>query len=240
MYCNGDTNDFGDLTLHRATEADFDDIVQFLMSDFLFTEPLNRSINLTQSDAINLFRELTKTGITSSLSYLLRTRTGKIIALRLASILDRPEKDNPDANEVVNNNNNNVNNNNVTNNIHSQNANAAKITRILSELEDKIWILVNPRIKRLLCWVVISVDSHFTRRGLARKLLEYRLDEAELMGCQGCITEASAFNSQQLFRKLGYELLHEIKHCEWLDENGKQIFRCDDATNSIELVYRPF
>ncbi|VDM42731.1 unnamed protein product [Toxocara canis] len=233
MDCN-DSNDFGELILLRATESDLVDIIDFLMSDFLFNEPLNKSINLTKDDASNLFKELSQVGIASSLSYLLRTPSGKIAALRLASILDRPEKENVRASEGTNENNN------VVSNVAPVNDNAAKITKILSELENKIWILVNPRIKRLLNWVVISVDRKYTRRGLARKLLTYRLDEAQLMGCQGCITEASAFKSQQLFNKLGYELIHEIRHDEWLDETGKQIFVCDDGTKCIQLVYKGF
>uniref|UniRef100_A0A0M3IX83 N-acetyltransferase domain-containing protein n=1 Tax=Ascaris lumbricoides TaxID=6252 RepID=A0A0M3IX83_ASCLU len=86
--------DFDDLLLQRATESDLNDIVNFLMRDFLHNEPLNKSIHLTESDADNLFIGLSQAGIASSLSYLLRTPCGKIAAVRLASILDRPEKEN--------------------------------------------------------------------------------------------------------------------------------------------------
>lgn len=47
--------DFDDLLLQRATESDLNDIVNFLMRDFLHNEPLNKSIHLTESDADNLF-----------------------------------------------------------------------------------------------------------------------------------------------------------------------------------------
>uniref|UniRef100_A0A915C4T4 aralkylamine N-acetyltransferase n=1 Tax=Parascaris univalens TaxID=6257 RepID=A0A915C4T4_PARUN len=229
-----ETPDFDNLLLQRATEADLNDIVNFLMRDFLYNEPLNKSIDLTESDADNLFIGLSQAGIASSLSYVLRTPSGKIAAVRLASILDRP------GNENLNTNEGNNDNNNTVTNTAPLNDNAAKITKILSELENKIWILVNPRIKRLLNWLIISVDHKYVRHGLATKLLTYGLDEARLMGCQGCITEASALKSQRLFKKLGYETIHEIKHNEWLDESGKQIFKCDDGTNSIELVYKGF
>lgn len=47
--------DFGDLCVQRVTEADFDDIVKFLRTDFLHNEPLNRSINLAVEDTKGLF-----------------------------------------------------------------------------------------------------------------------------------------------------------------------------------------
>uniref|UniRef100_A0A0R3S5V6 N-acetyltransferase domain-containing protein n=1 Tax=Elaeophora elaphi TaxID=1147741 RepID=A0A0R3S5V6_9BILA len=184
--------DFKGLSIHRVTEADFNDVKKFLLVDFLYNEPLNRSVSLNAEDSDAI-------GIASSLSYVLRAPDGEIAALRLAAIHDRPEE----------------------------------------EHEDQIWILINPRVKRLVLWSVISVRKDFTRRGLAEKLLCYKLDEARQMGCQGCFAEASAFKSQSLFEKIGYEKIHEVKHAEWLDDKGQQIFQCDDSTDSIQLVFKP-
>lgn len=234
--------DFGDLSVQRVTEADFDDIIKFLRTDFLHNEPLNRSINLAVEDTKGLFDDLVHSGIASSLSYSLRARDGQIAALRLVAILDRPETNYPSKDDGAppwNNNAPSDNNNTIAVATTQLTHKAQMIANIIGELENKIWILVNPRLKRLLSWTIISVDKNFTRRGLAGKLLSYNLDEAKLMGCQGCVAEASAFKSQQLFKKLGYEAIHEIKHEEWLDENGMQIFKCDDSTKSIQLVFKP-
>ncbi|OZC10747.1 hypothetical protein X798_02170 [Onchocerca flexuosa] len=200
--------EFNGLSMQRVTKTDFDGIKKFLLTDFLYNEPLNRSVNLSAEDSDELFNaapvnplhliELVDVGIASSLSYILQTPDGKIVALRLASILDRPAEEHP----------------------------------------SEIWILINPRLKRLLLWSVISVHKDYTRSGLAKKLLCYKLHEAKQMGCQGCISEASSFKSQLLFKKLGYETIHELKHGDWLDDRGQQIFQCDDSTNSIHLVFK--
>lgn len=65
-----------------------------------------------------------------------------------------------------------------------------------------MWILINPRLRRLLLWSVISVRKDYTRHGYAEKMVAYKLDEARQMGCQGCVAEASAFKSQSVFFNL--------------------------------------
>jgi GNAT superfamily N-acetyltransferase len=94
-------------------------------------------------------------------------------------------------------------------------------------------------VHRLLYWIVLSVDGTFKRRGIARKLLTLNLDKARQLGCQGAVTEASAFNSQQLFNKLGYETLKEIYHKDWTSDDGRRIFNCKDGTEKIILCYKP-
>ncbi|CAG9534279.1 unnamed protein product [Cercopithifilaria johnstoni] len=191
--------DFNELSIHRVTETDFDDVKKFLLADFLYNEPLNRSVNLNAEDSDELFSDLTNRGIASSLSYVLRAPDGEIAALRLATILDRPEE----------------------------------------EHQSQIWFLINPRLNRLLLWSIISVHKNYTRRGFALKMLCYKLDEAIQMGCQGCIAEASSFKSQLLFKKIGYEKIYEVKHSNWLDDRGQQIFKCDDSTDSVQLFFKP-
>lgn len=106
----------------------------------------------------------------------------------------------------------------------------------------------------LLSWLIISVDQSFTRRGIAHKLLTYQLEEAKQIGCQGLITTASAFNSQQvrhiltstvyplfqLFKKLGYDEVHAVQLADWKDKDGNQIFKCLDRTSKASLVMKLF
>ncbi|MCP9259754.1 Gnat family protein [Dirofilaria immitis] len=166
----GDT-DFKELSIQRVTEADFDCVKKFLLIDFLHNEPLSRSINLTAEDSNELFNELINVGIASSLSYILRAPDGKIAALRLASILDRPDEVYPsEHNEMSTNKNATIDSNNRTSAktmIFSPKAQI--IADILHELESKVWILINPRLKRLLLWSIVSVHKDYTRRGLAEK-----------------------------------------------------------------------
>ncbi|EFO16199.2 acetyltransferase [Loa loa] len=233
--------DFNGLSIHRVTATEFDCVKKFLLTDFLYNEPLNRSINLKAEDSDELFNDLVNVGIASSLSYILRGPDGEIVALRLTSILDRPKEEHHNEDNELSTRNKSVasdNSSRTATKVRRYCPRAQIIVDILQELENKMWMLINPELKRLLLWSVISVHKNYTRRGLAEKMLCYKLDEAKQIGCQGCIAEASAFKSQLLFKKIGYETIHEVKHGEWLDDRGQQIFRCDDSTNSIQLVFK--
>ncbi|CAG9534281.1 unnamed protein product [Cercopithifilaria johnstoni] len=231
--------DFNELSIHRVTETDFDDVKKFLLADFLYNEPLNRSVNLNAEDSDELFSDLTNRGIASSLSYVLRAPDGEIAALRLATILDRPEEEHQSQHGEVPINAASDNNNMTVTKAKVYCPRAQIIEDILMELESKIWFLINPRLNRLLLWSIISVHKNYTRRGFALKMLCYKLDEAIQMGCQGCIAEASSFKSQLLFKKIGYEKIYEVKHSNWLDDRGQQIFKCDDSTDSVQLFFKP-
>nr|CAD2201511.1 unnamed protein product [Meloidogyne enterolobii] len=116
------------------------------------------------------------------------------------------------------------------------------LTRLESEkfFEKFTWDLVPSTINCLASWLIISVSSEYKRRGIAEALLNYNLEEMEKFGCQGLIAEASAFNSQKLFQKMGYSRLFEIKHSDWKGEDGKQIFNCKDGTDKITLEFKQF
>ena len=50
----------------------------------------------------------------------------------------------------------------------------------------------------LLNVIIISVAKRFTGRGIAKRLLEYGLQKAKELGCQGVFTEATALASQRV------------------------------------------
>nr|CDQ03411.1 Bm8838 [Brugia malayi] len=222
---------FNGLSMHRITETDFDCVKKFLLTDFLYNEPLNRSVSLNAEDSDELFNgptnplfltDLVNSGIASSLSYMLRKPDGEIAALRLASILNRPEDEqHNEHSERSSGSKSATSGSNKRTATKTMSPKAQIIMDILEELESK------------------ALHKDYTRRGLAEKMLSYKLEEAKQMGCQGCVAEASAFKSQLLFKKIGYETIYEIKHADWLDDKGRQIFKCDDSTNCIQIVFKP-
>ncbi|VDM91316.1 unnamed protein product [Litomosoides sigmodontis] len=231
--------DFKELSIHCVTQADFDEVKKFLLADFLYNEPLNKSVSLNAADSDELFGDLVNHGIASSLSYVLRAPGGEIAALRLAAILDRSEEEHQNQHNQASISDKNAASDGSTTKAKRYCPKAQIIVDILTELESKIWTLINPQLKRVLLWSIISVQKDYTRRGFAEKLLCYKLDEVRQMGCQGCVAEASSFKSQLLFKKIGYEMIHEVRHAEWLDDRGQQIFQCDDSTDSIQLLFKP-
>jgi GNAT superfamily N-acetyltransferase len=217
-----DSEQFGDgLIITKATQNDSNDILDFLDSDFVKTEPLTNSLQATPEEMSELLKDLIKLSLAEPcFTYIVRSKDSKEIAgIRMACVLTRPSE------------------------THSEKApsysswKANIIAKLLGQLEEKAWILY-PEAKKLASWIILSVSEKFTRRGIARKLIEYRLDELQKVGCEAIITEATAYKSQQLFTKLDYQNAYEILHSDF-KENNKQIFKCLDVTNRAVLCYKP-
>uniref|UniRef100_A0A914ZUU6 N-acetyltransferase domain-containing protein n=1 Tax=Parascaris univalens TaxID=6257 RepID=A0A914ZUU6_PARUN len=117
---------------------------------------------------------------------------------------------------------------------------AYEITRILSALESQTWRQLVPDVRTLMSLLIISTHERYLRRGLMKELLNFDEEQLKQKGIQGVITEATAFKSQTLLKKLGYRMLYEIQHNEWLDSDGKPIFTCTDETNSAQLLFKKF
>jgi GNAT superfamily N-acetyltransferase len=216
-------NTIKDYEIVKAKPADFDEILAFMMSDFLYTEPLNAALDVSEEESRDFFSDIIHNCFPDGLSYVVRsTKDNRIVALRLTSILDKasPEEAQTFATD-------------------DPSPKIQAIKNLLHGLESQIWKLIPPEFNRLMCWIILSVDQSFSRRGIARQLITHNLDEARQKGCQGIFTEASAFNSQQLFQKCGYQRLLEVVHADWKDSTGKPVFCCKDQTRSATLEFKP-
>ncbi|KAI6207228.1 N-acetyltransferase domain-containing protein [Aphelenchoides fujianensis] len=198
-----------DYSIVKTTERDAAEVLDFMLEDFLFTEPLNAAVNLQADEARVFFKEIVEAGLSCPLNYVVRNKDGKIVGddrasgrcRRTTTRSSRPKK-NPKVREIQ---------------------------RLLSTIESKVWQLAPPD---------VNTPLFSTRRGLGRKLLEYKLDEVRALGCDGLVTTCSAFNSQQLFAKCGYEELFAIDLADWKNEKNEQIFRPLDATSKVNLVLK--
>jgi len=214
-----------DWRIVMAGAKDFDDILKFMLGDFLSTEPMNECMGVKEEEAKVFFADIIRCALSEPIvSYVVRNNQGQIIAVRLSSLVRRSQ---PSDGAAFN--------------AQYPSEDIGRICAILHELEGKIWSLVPADIDCLISWLVLSVDHGYKRRGIAQALLNHRVDELKIkLGCQGAVTEASAYNSQQLFRKLGYQSLFEILHSEWRDENGARIFKCRDSTDRVTLEFKRF
>uniref|UniRef100_A0AC35F7P5 N-acetyltransferase domain-containing protein n=1 Tax=Panagrolaimus sp. PS1159 TaxID=55785 RepID=A0AC35F7P5_9BILA len=193
------------------------------MDDFLFTESLNNSVSATKEEFEPFFKDIIKHSIDSGYSYIIRDdNSKKIIAVRLTDFLERSS----------------LHSSSEGPNYPSWKPNA--ILKLLETLESKLWNQIPININKLASWTILSVNSNYARRGIAFRLIEYKLYELKEIGCQGIAAEATAFKSQQLFIKNNYQILYEIKHSDWKNENGQQIFKCNDSTDKAILIYKEF
>ncbi|GMR52137.1 hypothetical protein PMAYCL1PPCAC_22332, partial [Pristionchus mayeri] len=100
------------------------------------------------------------------------------------------------------------------------------------------WNLIPKNVNRLFYIIVMSVDQAYTRRGLGKVLLDFGMDRVSKYGARGIFSEATAMMSQGMFKKLGYNVLKEIRHADYKDKQGRRIFNCPDGTDRAQLVFR--
>ncbi|KAI1701380.1 acetyltransferase (GNAT) family domain-containing protein [Ditylenchus destructor] len=215
-----------DFSIVKAHPSDSPDILKFMLKDFLKTESLNAALGLTAEEATEFFGDIIKCCFEDeahNCNYLVRSKeTNKIVGLRLACILDRERGEESQAFSAD----------------QKEPPKVKEIKEILHSVESQTWNLVPKECNRLASWMVLSVDKDFGRRGIGQKLIEHNLDELREFGCQGIVTEASAFKSQQLFKKNGYSRPTEILHAHWKDMDGKQIFVCPDGTDRVTMEFK--
>ena len=88
----------------------------------------------------------------------------------------------------------------------------------------------------VLSFVMVGVHRGYRRFGLARRLVEKSMRIARELGCSLIKCEAAAGSSQRMYEQMGFISAKEIKHANWLREDGKQVFNCDDGTTSGKLM----
>ncbi|VDM42821.1 unnamed protein product [Toxocara canis] len=167
-------------------------------------------------------------------------RSKQLAAVRLFGIIARD--DSPQVYEVLSKRrikNLNAQGDNIVEPIQLP-AKAQIIARLLDETKKGFWDMVDVSVRRVVAREITSVSKQHMHKGIATFLLSHLLDESNVrrLDVQGIISEASSIQNQRLLRKAGYEAYNEIKHSEYLDENGHRIFNCDDGTDRIVLFFK--
>ncbi|CAJ0952069.1 unnamed protein product, partial [Mesorhabditis belari] len=204
----------------NAKESDIDEILHFLTQDFLYNEPLNRSLRLPWHEASFFMREITQASVSSGHSAIIRNDAGEIIAIGLNSVKSVKSVENEAApsNEKTP-------------------GQMDYIANFLWQLDRKLAENLPKDVDTVMKVEIMSVSSAWTRRGLAGKLMDFTIERQKRLKIP-IFTECSALASQKLFAKYNFTLLFEICHVNYLDLNGRRIFNCDDGTDRGQLVLK--
>lgn len=216
-----------DLRFMRAEPQDLDRILRFLMGNFRLQEPLNQAVRLTEEEGmIDCFIPyMVRKSLSKPTSIIVLNGSDEVVAVGLASIIER---------------NNSISTNAEEGGEAELKGGAAKIGKFLDHMEEGIWDLIpKENVQKLAKCEILSVRGDQTRKGIANKLINVDIPMYKSIGCEGIITVASAFNSQNLFLKNDYKILKEVKHEDWRDESSQQVFVCpDNKTTRALLVYK--
>uniref|UniRef100_A0A914X4D4 aralkylamine N-acetyltransferase n=1 Tax=Plectus sambesii TaxID=2011161 RepID=A0A914X4D4_9BILA len=197
--------------------------MNFLLDHFCNSEPTIVAVGMSLDEARIFLHDFVKVALVDPVSIITFNDKDEIVAVRLCTIANREE--NRDGTAEVNNSNLPL--------------STQTVAKLLIRVKGNLWNLVPDHVNRLLRIEIISVRGDQTRKGIANRLINWKLDDAkQIFGCQGVVAEATAFKSQRMFARNGYKVLNEVVYKDWLDENGKQIIVCKDDTVSSALVFK--
>lgn len=207
------------LTITIPTLENKNQLVDYLLVHFKDQEPITRSLQLTDQDANAFFSDIVNEGMEYPVSFVVFNEKNEIVGCRLNTIYDKNEKDHDTAAAA------------------EYALGPRHIARLLKTLLDGFENLL-PDFNKAMQFVTVSVHPNYQRRGIAQKLVELSMRKAAEFQCDFIIVTATAVRSQKLFEKLGFRTVKQIKYTEFLDESGRQVFNCDDGTESAKLMVK--
>uniref|UniRef100_A0A1I7Y9N4 aralkylamine N-acetyltransferase n=1 Tax=Steinernema glaseri TaxID=37863 RepID=A0A1I7Y9N4_9BILA len=208
--------------VRQADRKDFNTVVNYLATRFIVEEPHSRSVNMTVADGSSILPLILDSAIDHNMTQLVYESDGKTLAgVRIWGIGERHPKDENPWPEMT--------------------YKATMLAKLLTQAKEEFWRIIDPRVNRVLRREITSVAAHHQRKGIAKFLATYQADDDSLrkLQVQGIVSEASSLANQRLLLNQGYQLIHEIKHSDFLDANGNQFFKCDDGTDSLKVLFKP-
>ncbi|TMS39946.1 hypothetical protein L596_006393 [Steinernema carpocapsae] len=206
----------------QADRQDENAICGYLSTHFIVEEPHSRALNMTVADANTILPYILSSAIDHGMTQIVYESDGKTIAgVRIWGIGQRI----PTGKQIEPN----------------LSPTAALLGRLLDQAKTEFWKVIDPKVNRVLRREITSVAAHHQRKGIAKFLANFQADDDSLkkINVQGIVSEASSHANQRLLLTQGYHVVLEILHKDFLDEQGNQIFKCDDGTESLKVLFKP-
>ncbi|XP_076661953.1 arylalkylamine N-acetyltransferase 1 isoform X2 [Halictus rubicundus] len=198
-----------DYHIQIVTKDDKLRILKFLRRFFFRDEPLNDSIQLIpdseDSTCLELEDYCSTSTMENNLSLMAVSTSGAIVGVTLNGKMEPPAEDEP---EYI---------------VTCKNPKFKKILRLLNYVDRN----VNHEYFRGLNTIeirIISVDTNWRGKGIAKALLEKTMEIGREKGFHIVRADCSSFFSGKLCAGLGFEQIYTLPYAEYVDEDGKPIF----------------
>ncbi|XP_024937375.1 dopamine N-acetyltransferase isoform X2 [Cephus cinctus] len=209
----GDTTNEADANMdyhiQMITKEDIPRVLKFLRRFFFRDEPLNHSIQLIpegeDSTCVEL-EEYCMISVEDNLSYMAVTTNGSIIGVQLNGKMEPLKDDEP---EYISS---------------CKNSKFKKILRLLRYIDLNVNRAGRFSGQNVIEIRILSVDSTWRGRGVAKALMEKTIEIAKERNFQILRCDCTSFFSGKLCEKFGFEICYEVKYADYVDENGTPIF----------------
>ncbi|KRX39128.1 Dopamine N-acetyltransferase [Trichinella sp. T9] len=205
--------------LQLIEEEHLEEVLEFLLTDFVHDEPLDKAVQLTAEEARSGYRQLIGRCMRNAVSYMFRdSGTGKIVACALNELGTIGEQTAADFSG------------------HSKKFQT--VFTLVENLKSDMHTLLVPDSKYLEI-VLLSVGSTSRGLGLAKRLTERSITMAMHWQCRYVISVATNGRSQSLFRKFGLTVRRAIAFEDYF-KHGQQVFVVDDNITTDAQLMRVF
>ncbi|KAI4495724.1 hypothetical protein M0802_008347 [Mischocyttarus mexicanus] len=111
-----------------------------------------------------------------------------------------------------------------------------KILRFLHHVDKKVNADGKFRDQNILEIRIISVDTNWRGKGIAKTLIEKATEIARERGFDIMRADCSSMFSGKLCERLGFEAIFQVNYSDYLDENGKPVFS-PDLPHTAAITY---
>ncbi|CAL7943027.1 unnamed protein product [Xylocopa violacea] len=199
-----------DYHMQVVTKDDKARVLQFLRRFFFRDEPLNQCIELIpegeDSTCIELEQYCSKSSLENNLSLMAVSTSGAIVGVLLNGKVEPPSDEDSEFITTC------------------KNPKFRKIVRLLKYVDRNVNHNEKFQGLNVLEIRIISVDSNWRGKGIARALIEKALEIAKEKGFHFARADCSSYFSGKLCSRLGFEPIYKLKYADYVDDDGNPVF----------------
>ncbi|XP_020293505.1 dopamine N-acetyltransferase-like isoform X2 [Pseudomyrmex gracilis] len=213
-----------DYHIEIITKNDKLRVLKFLRRFFFRDEPLNQSIQLIpegeDSTCVELEDYCSYASFENNLSLMAVSANGGIIGVLLNGKMDPPlDEEEPEYIRLC------------------KNAKFKKILKLLHHIDRNVNVDGRFRDLNVLEIRIISVDTNWRGKGVAKTLIEKTTEIAKEQGFHYIRADCTSLFSGKLCARLGFDAIYTLNYTDYVDENGQPIFSpASPHTTAISYV----
>ncbi|XP_011632927.1 dopamine N-acetyltransferase-like isoform X2 [Pogonomyrmex barbatus] len=185
-------------------------VLKFLRRYFFRDEPLNQSIQLIPEGEDSTCMELedycSHATFENNLSLMAVSASGAIIGVQLNGKMEPSSNEEPEYIRLC------------------KNTKFKKILRLLYHIDKNVNKGGQYRDSNVLEIRILSVDTNWRGKGVAKNLIEKTIEIAKQQGFHYVRADCTSAFSGKLCARLGFDAIYELNYNDYVDEEGKPIF----------------
>ncbi|XP_055388889.1 arylalkylamine N-acetyltransferase 1 [Condylostylus longicornis] len=199
----------------------YEEVIKHLRNTFFSDEPLNKAANLCEKGEGNPDLELhSYKTLEDNLSIMAITEDDEIAGVILNGLVRADQNACQKKLDL------------------SSDENFKKIFNLLNYINSKVNFFDIFNIDKLFDIRILSVDSKYRGRGIAKNLIEHSIKIAKEFNFEIIKADATGMFSQKLLRSHGFDIMTELYYDKYVDEFGKPILKVESPHIKLQLLYK--